>query len=76
MANAFEVELHSTDPSAVEATRATLKQAPICAELRKAGDAWFVVGSDFARFACKQQGYVKRVLSPSVPEEVINWNAR
>jgi len=75
MANAFEVELHSTEPSAVEATRATLRQAPINAELRKAGSVWFVVGSDFARFACEHQGYVKRVLSPSVPEEVINWNA-
>ena len=76
MGLAFEVELHSEEPAAVKATRATLKQAPISAELRKAGSCWFVVGTDFARFACEQQGYVKRVLSPSVPEEIINWGAR
>lgn len=57
-----EVELHSTDPSAVEAVRGTLDQLH--------GGPWYLVEQDgkwyipdgFCAFACEQQGYVKRVI--------------
>jgi hypothetical protein len=63
----FEVELWSNEESAVKAVRATLEQAPINAKLEERDGRFFVIGSDFTRFACEQQGYVKRVLGTGKP---------
>lgn len=61
----FEVELHSTDPSAVQAVFQTISQL---GGLLYERDGRYFVDSykpDFLKFAVVQQGYVKRV----VPEE-------
>jgi hypothetical protein len=58
-----EVELWSTDPSAVAAVRHTIQQLPPGNGLLFEEDGhWFLVGNDFLRWACERQGYVKRVI--------------
>lgn len=61
-----EVELHSTEPSAVEATRSTIRM------LHPAGshdliekDGRYYIHDGFCAFACERQGYVKMVLRPA-----------
>lgn len=58
----FEVELHSTNPSAVEATRQTLLQ--LGGFLYEQDGRYFIdsLKPDFLKFAVVQQGYVRRVI--------------
>ncbi len=57
-----EVEIHSTDPSAVDAVRHTLDQLPGGpALLIEESGKFFLVGDDFVMWACERQGYVKKV---------------
>jgi len=61
MSEAFiEVELWSTDPSAVKATRETLLQLPGGKLIEREGR--YFVPAGFPAWACERQGYVKRVL--------------
>ena len=55
----IEVELHSTEPSAVEATRNTI--AMLGGSLTERDGRYFVPAG-FIAFACERQGYVRRVL--------------
>ena len=71
-ARTIEVELHSTEPSAVEATRATVTQAPINAELLEKGGRFFLRGSYFALDACVVQGYVKRRIGNAFDEREVS----
>jgi hypothetical protein len=64
-----EVELHSTDPVAVAATRATLQALPGGgAGLIERGGRFFVQNG-FPAFACERQGYVKRVIREAEPAD-------
>lgn len=53
----IELELHSTHPDAVDATRNTIKQ--LGDELIEK-DGKFFVSKDYTAWACVRQGYVKR----------------
>lgn len=57
-----EVELRSTDPSAVAAVRATIAMLPGGGRLVESDGRFFLLGGDFLAFACERQGYVKRVI--------------
>lgn len=59
----FEVELWNTEISAVRATRATIEMLPGGAKLIEENGRFYLIGTDFAAFACSQQGYVKKVYS-------------
>lgn len=54
-----EVELHSQEPSAVDATMRTICALP-GGDFKKE-DGRFYVPSGFVAWACEQQGYVKAV---------------
>lgn len=56
-----EVELHSTEPSAVEATRETLESLPGGVRFLEE-DGRYYVTAGFGAFAAERQGYVRRVL--------------
>lgn len=59
-----EVELHSTEPSAVEATRQTFRALAGGSHDLVEEDGKFYVVTDnpgFVRFAAERQGYVRRV---------------
>lgn len=61
----FEVELWSTDPRAVEATRNTLRiLKPGDNNLIERDGRFFITSThaNFVKFAVAHQGYVKRVL--------------
>lgn len=59
-----EVELWSTDAPAVEAVRHTIQQLPPGNGLLLEQDGrWFLIGNEFLKFACVNQGYVKRVIA-------------
>lgn len=64
MEDEIEVELHSTEPSAVEATRSTLAMAPLDSKLIERNGKFYVQTSNpgFIRFALEQQGYVRRIV--------------
>lgn len=58
-----EVELHSADPSAVEAVKNTFAMLPGCLpDSFVERDGRFYVRSGFAAFAAENQGYVRRIL--------------
>lgn len=57
-----EVELWSTDPSAVAAVRKTLSDLPGGAAELTERDGKYFVPDGFPAFACANQGYVKRVV--------------
>lgn len=57
-----KVQLHSVDPSAVEAVRKTISMLPGGGSLVEDEGAFYLDGSDFLIWACEQQGYVKAVL--------------
>jgi hypothetical protein len=63
-----EVELHSKDPVAVAATRATLETLPGGGCLIERGGRFFVQNG-FPAFACERQGYVKRVIREAEPAD-------
>lgn len=56
----IEVELHSTEPSAVEATRATMRALPGGDLIER--DGRFFVPAGFPAWAAERQGYVKRIV--------------
>ena len=56
-----QVELHSTDPSAIEAVRNTITMLPGGGLLEEENGNFYLVGSAFLVFACQRQGYVKAV---------------
>lgn len=55
-----EVELHSTDPSAVQATRQTIEALPGGSLTER--DGHFYIPRGFVLWAAERQGYVKRIL--------------
>lgn len=59
----IEVELWSTDPSAIEAVSQTLEQ--LGGMLFERDGRWFIgtLNPGFIAFAVTQQGYVKRVIA-------------
>ena len=61
----IEVELHSTEPTAVEATRLVFRM--LNAELEEKDGKFYVLTDhpEFIRFAAVQQGYVKAVVDSS-----------
>lgn len=62
------VELHSTDPGAVKAVRATIAMLPGGGELVEENGSFYLNGSDFLIFACERQGYVKSVCRDGDPD--------
>jgi len=56
-----EVELHSTEPGAIDATRATLESLPDGFLLER--DGRYFVPAGFVEWAAVNQGYVKRAKS-------------
>lgn len=69
MPKLIEVELHSNEPSAVEAVRSTLKMLPMGGAVLHERDGKFYVPDGFAAFACENQGYVRRVIRTSTLDE-------
>lgn len=63
----FEVELHSTDASAFEATFQTIKQ--LGGFLYEQDGRYYVdsISPDYLRFALRSQGYVKAVKETVAP---------
>lgn len=59
----IEVELHSTDPEAVRATRQTIEALPGGSLVEREGR--FFVPTGFVEWACVHQGYVKHVVPPT-----------
>lgn len=68
-ASEIEVELHSTEESAVEATRNTLLM--LCAMLFERDGRWFLSTTNpgYVAFAAESQGYVRRVIRPAADTE-------
>lgn len=56
-----EVELHSTDPPAVDAVGRTLGQLPLGGGRLMEHGGRFYVEDGFVAYACERQGYVKEV---------------
>ncbi len=59
----IEIIPHSTDGSALEALRSTLRMLPGTPDLTTRDGRYFIPDG-FAVFACEQQGYVARVVRP------------
>jgi hypothetical protein len=59
----IEVVLHSTDPSAVDATRNTIRMLDRNADLVERDGRWFITNaSGFVAFAVEHQGYVRAIV--------------
>ena len=64
----YSVELHSTEPQAVESTRQTIEAIfPLGAKLEQNAFGFVLIGTDFHAYACEHQGYVKKVNRPGAP---------
>lgn len=64
MTTKIEVELHSTEQTAVEATSLVLSQAPLNSVLIEEDGKFYIVTDNpgFIEFAVEHQGYVKRLV--------------